>query len=171
MLTILHFLETSNSLGIPVNIDIKFNNIGTYRYLYNLSDINYDNSITKRYFLYFIQHPLIYWDLELAVENRVFKFDFITNITDSPFNKNINCINYNGIHFVKDPSMLFDRGDFLKDFNLKNGSNSFKSARGICNSLDFKFSLISELNKNNFNNGIFIKDNKTNLIKRVFKIF
>ena len=163
-----HILE---GLGYPINININFNNIGFYRYNNNIKLINFQNDLVRRGFESFIRHPLIYLNLELIFKTTTVDIDLISNLTTHPTNK-VGYFTINSINFVNDPSMVFERGEFLKNFTMIKGQNSFKLQSGICSSIDFQKKMLSFVENDKWDNGIFIqKGNFNNLvIKKIPKL-
>ena len=68
--------------------------------------------------------------------------------------------------------MVFERGEFLKSFTMMKGQNSFKLQNDICSSIDCQKRILSFLEKDKWDSGIFIQSGNLNnlVIKKIPKL-
>ena len=135
-------------------IELCCNNVGWYSYENSFGKIVFDNNQTKKYFKSFIKHPLVYWNLEIYHQNKFIKFDYITNISNHTFNIK-NSYKYNSIYYINSPSMIYNHGEFLKNFKYNSSNELFSKTIDTCNNLNFKKIYKDDFINNNFSFGIF----------------
>ena len=153
---ILEYFYLLEGLGYPTKINIKFNSIGFYNYNHSLKLINFQNKLIKNKFELFINHPLVFWNLELIFKTTTIGIDLITNLTTHPTNK-VGYFTIDGIHFVNDPIMVYESNGFVKNFTMVKNQQPFKLQSGICLSIDFQKKMLSFVENNKWDNGIFIQ--------------
>lgn len=150
--SLLGTLNLNNITNLTFNISLV--NISFYNYKHNIStDIFFTNNRDGKTFTRFIRHPLIYWNLDILVNNQKHFFDLITNTSSSV---NFNADTIHNINFVNDPCMIFKKSEFLDNFYDNNLNNNFSNTNKYIN--EYKDILLKKLIFNEYNNGIFLQE-------------